>query len=181
MPFSNTNRNMFKSISSERRFEIAKEIEKMKSGLDKDVLTLVFIKDMSCPTAAKYAKAHNLCIGKKGKPLSTRRMQQICIKYFPDIYDYAIPKYHNRNAHFEFVKECNIMQCAICGSKDNIEVHHMIPLFLGGTTDKENCIGLCKKCHRAVTNYQFRIFPERIKRKRSAKADSNDDYIQMKF
>lgn len=155
-------RKMWKNIPLKRRYEMKEYIENMNEGLDKDVLTLLFIEDMNPREAAEYAKEHNICIGKQFKPLSARRIQQISKIHFPDIYEYTPKTAHMRQAHREFTKEIR-QQCAICGSTENIEMHHMIPLFLGGTTDRENCIGLCRQCHQAVTIYHKMLFPEQHK------------------
>ena len=41
--------------------------------------------------------------------------------------------------------------CVNCRSKRNIELHHIVPLKLGGTNNPENIAALCNKCHKAVT------------------------------
>lgn len=43
--------------------------------------------------------------------------------------------------------------CAICLSKDNLEVHHIKPQMLGIEDTKENCMTLCSKCHKIITIY----------------------------
>lgn len=40
--------------------------------------------------------------------------------------------------------------CANCGSKENIEYHHIVPLFLGGRDVQSNIVPLCYKCHKAA-------------------------------
>jgi hypothetical protein len=37
-----------------------------------------------------------------------------------------------------------------CGSTRNLEVHHRVPLALGGSDDAENLLALCESCHRWV-------------------------------
>lgn len=41
-------------------------------------------------------------------------------------------------------------QCAICGNKDFLEVHHITPKTSGGTDDYDNLILLCACCHSAI-------------------------------
>ena len=41
-------------------------------------------------------------------------------------------------------------QCAICGNKDFLEVHHINPKTSGGTDDYDNLILLCACCHSAI-------------------------------
>jgi len=38
-------------------------------------------------------------------------------------------------------------KCAICGSKEKLEVHHIVPLSRGGASREDNLITLCQKCH----------------------------------
>jgi len=40
--------------------------------------------------------------------------------------------------------------CKKCGSEDNVELHHIVPVSWGGKGEKENYITLCKKCHEKV-------------------------------
>lgn len=51
----------------------------------------------------------------------------------------------------------HIKQCAFCGSKEDLEEHHMIPIKLGGDSDERNLVFLCHKCHLQVTQYQKQI------------------------
>ena len=37
--------------------------------------------------------------------------------------------------------------CANCGSMENIELHHVVPLFKGGTNEPGNIKPLCHSCH----------------------------------
>ncbi len=42
-------------------------------------------------------------------------------------------------------------KCELCGSSRNLEAHHIIPVTLGGTDEKENILCVCKKCHALLT------------------------------
>ena len=35
--------------------------------------------------------------------------------------------------------------CALCGSTDNLEHHHVLPRSLGGTDDEDNLLTLCAR------------------------------------
>ncbi|MCD7725322.1 MAG: HNH endonuclease [Clostridiales bacterium] len=41
-------------------------------------------------------------------------------------------------------------QCAICGNKDFLEIHHLTPKASGGTDDYDNLILLCACCHATI-------------------------------
>jgi hypothetical protein len=51
-------------------------------------------------------------------------------------------------------------RCANCGSDENVELHHIVPIFLGGTNNPSNIVPLCHACHAAahhgqhMSNYQ---------------------------
>ena len=171
-------RKMWKNIPMWRRFEMKAYIECMEDGLDKEVLTLLFINDMSTREAAEYAKEHNCCIGKQQKSLSCRRIQQIADHYFPDLYDYTPKSAHVRQAHRELAIECP-KRCARCGSEKNIEMHHMIPLAMGGNTDPRNCISLCRDCHTQATAYFRELFPQYFSNKKQKTLENGE--IQLMF
>jgi 5-methylcytosine-specific restriction protein A len=38
-------------------------------------------------------------------------------------------------------------QCQECGEDENLEVHHIKPLYRGGIDDPSNMITLCEQCH----------------------------------
>lgn len=43
-------------------------------------------------------------------------------------------------------------ECVCCGSTDQIEYHHIVPLHLGGTNRISNIVPLCYSCHKAAHN-----------------------------
>lgn len=40
--------------------------------------------------------------------------------------------------------------CAACGTKNNLQYHHLIPVVRGGTDDPSNIIVLCEECHKKI-------------------------------
>jgi len=44
---------------------------------------------------------------------------------------------------------CQMPNCD-CSEKWKLQVHHILPLYRGGTNDSENGITLCEDCHRAI-------------------------------
>lgn len=38
-------------------------------------------------------------------------------------------------------------KCAICGSTENLQLDHIVPVFLGGKTERDNAQTLCAICH----------------------------------
>ena len=53
-------------------------------------------------------------------------------------------------AHKDEVLERFGYACASCGSKDDLEIHHIVPLALGGTDRITNLIPLCHRCHKTA-------------------------------
>ena len=41
-------------------------------------------------------------------------------------------------------------ECCNCGSKDDLEIHHIVPLYLGGTNRDTNYAVLCWRCHTTI-------------------------------
>ena len=46
-------------------------------------------------------------------------------------------------------RECG-SACVNCGSEENVEYHHIVPLVLGGTNNLRNIVPLCHRCHKAA-------------------------------
>lgn len=42
------------------------------------------------------------------------------------------------------------VKCSNCGSTEDIEYHHVVPLHLGGTNRWTNIVPLCNRCHKAA-------------------------------
>ena len=47
--------------------------------------------------------------------------------------------------------------CHRCGSRENLAVHHIIPVKHGGTRKKRNLVVLCQSCHTTVEYQQKKI------------------------
>jgi len=50
------------------------------------------------------------------------------------------------------IAEC---RCQCCGSEENLELDHVIPLSCGGEHSKENAQVLCKSCNASKGNRRF--------------------------
>ena len=47
--------------------------------------------------------------------------------------------------------------CVICGNQDSLHAHHVVHWAVGGTTDLDNLVLLCWKCHRLVHDKYFTL------------------------
>ena len=143
-------------------FQPATPIEKR----DKVILEKFFIQGLTYTGIAKLKDDRIIGIGNraKGKPLSPAAIARIVTGYFPELKN--VPAKVKRNDYDarnslkckrRIIPSEHIRQCAFCGSKDNLEEHHMIPLFMGGNNDERNLIYLCADCHKEVTSYQSEL------------------------
>ena len=47
-------------------------------------------------------------------------------------------------------KERDLYTCQVCGSKEDVEGHHILNYQYGGSANIDNIVTLCRKCHRKV-------------------------------
>lgn len=50
----------------------------------------------------------------------------------------------------EVIKQNKGSSCCNCGSSENIEYHHIVPISLGGNDIESNIVPLCHRCHKAA-------------------------------
>ncbi len=64
------------------------------------------------------------------------------------------PKKKRRNAATYYANK-NVVKkkCEHCGSTQNLQVHHILPVADGGTDDPENLRVLCETCHKETHKY----------------------------
>lgn len=48
--------------------------------------------------------------------------------------------------------------CINCGSTEEIELHHVVPLEIGGYDIESNIVPLCYYCHKAVTHHELLLY-----------------------
>ena len=122
---------------------------------DKHILELAFIQNMNASQIARLNDPVIVGIGNrnKGKPLTPEWIVKICHKYAPATAkrQTAQPKNKKqRDSLYKARQRGEIVRqetCATCGSRDSIELHHIIPIAAGGTNDYFNMISLCHDCH----------------------------------
>ena len=42
-------------------------------------------------------------------------------------------------------------RCELCGSKRNLEAHHIVPIVCGGPDEYDNLLCVCGRCHSLLT------------------------------
>ena len=72
-----------------------------------------------------------------------------------------------------YIKKCDreklisIGICMYCGGNELLEIEHIYPKSLGGTSDLENLTTACSKCNQQKGNLSMEAFLERIIFKRN--------------
>ena len=62
----------------------------------------------------------------------------------------ALRQEYNRISFKDILRENLGDVCCNCGSHENIEYHHIVPLSLGCTNNISNIVPLCYSCHRSA-------------------------------
>lgn len=132
-------------------WEPATETEKR----DKHILDLAFIQNMNASQIARLNDPLIVGMGNRnrGAPLTPEWIIKICHKYAPQTAKRTTERREDkrqRDSLYKSRQRGDIVRqeaCATCGSRDNIELHHIIPVKAGGTNDYFNLISLCHDCH----------------------------------
>lgn len=128
---------------------------------DEKILTEIIINMKSTEQLAYLAKTnpeYNWLKSNQDKPMSGRRIQQILTQYFPEFHIQTSHKKERkdqkiRNEQTELRKTIITPDscCSKCGGKENLELHHILPVIIGGNNDEYNIIILCRNCHQRIT------------------------------
>lgn len=130
----------------------------------KKIMTYFFVDNISASAIARKRDPDIVGFGNRshGLPLSAGSILQIIYDYFPQLQG-RMSNSTEGNKRVEKIRKRekqaspHIKQCAFCGNQNNLEEHHMIPLYLGGTNDDRNLVFLCHDCHKTVSNYQTKL------------------------
>ena len=161
-------------LPPKRLFEIYEMIKQWEpqsdtERRDKAILHEMFIEGKTTREICEEGKYKSRQWEKGGrKPLQQRQIQNIVARYVPD-FGRKKPKGKRPTTSKARNEQTAIKQeylkagktCAVCGSTENLELHHMIPLDLGGSNDEANLIILCKYCHFQATQYYMKNFKSR--------------------
>lgn len=167
-PREHEKRDMWANIPWQNRQEIANMIRKMPDCNEKTICSLAFIDGLLTTDIAYFCK-DNLIYSRNNRPYSRRRIQQIIAENVPEYNAYqnrGSKSAIKRKDHLKFFQKHEKTMCKLCGSTDNLEWHHMIPVHLGGTADVRNMICLCHDCHQVITGYERELFPHHFGRRK---------------
>ena len=130
---------------------------------DKKILEYVFLKGYTATYIHDLKDPCIVCCSNrnKGKPLSVASILRVVYRHIPELKDRKriyVPKNEEKRKELGRRKrEGSVLRdkrCAFCGCVENLELHHMIPICMGGDNSDLNLVYLCKKCHKQVTKYQ---------------------------
>jgi len=88
-------------------------------------------------------------------------------------YSYLV-LYKNKRA-FQIEREAI---CSLCGSEENLKIHHIIPFTDFGSHSSENLVVLCHECHKAVHRGEKRVNQEGVLDKRWIK--EYESFLELK-
>lgn len=130
---------------------------------DGKLLTEIIVNMKSTAQLAYLARTdetYDWVCSNQGKPMSVRRIQQILTQHFPEFHIHRTHKKENKNQKIRNeqtrMREVLITPdscCGKCGCKENLEIHHLMPVLFGGDNDIRNLIILCSKCHDDASGY----------------------------
>ena len=155
-----------RNISNKNLREIFDFIDNFKPKNKKEERDLIILKyayerDMSAETIYKLNDPRLIGYSNHnyGNPLTSKSIRYIInsynLEYEPRI-DLSKRKSHKRrNEYAKYSQNMEIKKpkiCACCGNKKELELHHIIPIYMGGLDVYYNLIYLCHSCHMNMHN-----------------------------
>lgn len=123
---------------------------------DLAILKYAYEKDMSAESIYKLNDPRMIGYSNHnyGKRMTSKSIRYIIksynLEHEPRIDLSKRKSYKRRNEYANFLQNTNIKKpkiCACCGSKKALELHHIIPISMGGKDEYYNLIYLCHNCH----------------------------------
>jgi hypothetical protein len=93
-------------------------------------------------------------------PFDIRKLQDPWVKGFW----YQIGRKGRFNSWKDFVLNRDNYQCILCGCKDKLHIHHIIPRHKGGKDRDDNLVTLCKNCHDMIHKLNEKEFNKYVKK-----------------
>lgn len=69
--------------------------------------------------------------------------------------------------------------CMYCGSKKDVEYHHIIPRCQGGDNRLCNIVPLCRRCHAKAHKKRQQNFEYKLGRKKTPLPDNWEDVVRL--
>lgn len=155
-----------RNISNENLREIFEFIDNFKpknevEERDLAILKYAYEQDMSAESIYKLNDPRmigysNNNYGKRMTPKSIRYIIKSYNLERESRIDFSKRKsYKRRNEYANYSQKEEINKpkiCGCCGSKKDLNLHHIIPIYMGGKDEYYNLIYLCHECHRKMHN-----------------------------
>lgn len=118
------------------------------------ILRYAYIDNLSAESIYKLKNPKLISISNhdKGKLLSAGSIRRI-VKKYNLVYERNkkitsnVKRRNESFSSFKNEKKRRPKICACCGSKEKLNLHHIIPISIGGTNEYYNLVYLCKDCH----------------------------------
>lgn len=149
------------NVSNENLKEIYDFIDSFKPQNEIDernkyILHLAFVENKSALSIANMQDRKIVSYGNrsKGKPLTNVQVSRIINSYNlirEKKHDYSARNSYNRRRILRNkVQKGEINKpkiCGCCGDTEKLELHHIVPIEIGGSDEYYNLIYLCHECH----------------------------------
>ena len=112
----------------------------------------------------RYVKTH-ISRGRKQSEETKKKIKQKLIKKWKsgalESLRETIRKIHTKHGNSGRLYRQNAYKfygtkCQKCGKRKETEIHHILPLRLGGSSQVENLMVLCKKCHKEAERFNYK-------------------------
>lgn len=169
------------NISNDNLFEIYSFINNMETNTkvqirNKAILEYAFIKNMSALQISKINDPRLVSFSNNytNRPLSHVAISRIINSYnliHEKKIEYAKNPSYEKRKKFKKLRLSGELKkpkiCSCCGKKDNLHLHHIIPMSKGGPDNYYNLIYVCDDCHENIHNlyeeYKNNVFFKEVK------------------
>lgn len=144
------------------------------------ILKYAFLDNMSAETISKLKDPLLVSYSNNNR---TNNISSVSIRRIINSYNLVYEKEkisqntvrrNNDYKSFENIKKRRLKVCSCCGNKEKLNLHHIIPLYLGGNNDYYNLIYLCDNCHKLM----HEMLDKKMK-KRFIKRDVSNNLIEI--
>ena len=150
---------------------------------DKKICELAFKENMNTAQIERLRDPE--LVNQWGRPLTSRGMREIIYTHFPQLRrkrGYSVTtegkaKRADLSKNIEKITANKPKICAVCGSLENLRLHHIVPVDHGGTNDPVNLIYLCADCHNELHAKIYKTWGDKGQSKRELMAKKDEPIL----
>lgn len=169
-----------RNISNKNLADIYKFIENFHPSCEKEkrnliILKYAYIDNMSARTIANLDDPRLVSFGNRNNKgrIHEKTVRDVIRSYnleYEKKIDYSVRKNYGRrrDLNAETLKSKRPKICSCCGSTSKLELHHIMPIYLGGNDDYYNLAYFCHDCHLKMHDLIEIIF-DKFKKNRNLK------------